>query len=89
MPAKAPLPEAFAYKISDKRLPWSKNTLYRYERLGYIKLSRVGGSTFLTSDTYNRLMSGEINLPQHSTRTREVKLARKTRPAAGERKAPR
>jgi hypothetical protein len=59
-----------AYRIGDERLPWSRETFYRWESLGLIKLARVGGKTLVLAATVEDLLAGRIAIPPHPARLR-------------------
>jgi hypothetical protein len=63
-----PSVQPLAYRIGDPRLPWTRLTFYRWEKLGLIRLSRVGGKTMIRSETVKALLDGKIAVPQHAFR---------------------
>jgi hypothetical protein len=62
-----------AYQINDAALPWSRTTLYRWEKLGLIKLLRVGGKTLILAETVEDILAGRIRLPEHPSRKTRLK----------------
>jgi hypothetical protein len=60
-----------AYQVSGPLpIPYGRNTLYRWEKLGLIKLLRIGGKTLLTDETIEDILSGKIKPPDHPSRLR-------------------
>jgi hypothetical protein len=60
-----------AYPIygPDNPLPYARSSYYRLEKLGLIRLIRVGGKTMISAGDVEGILSGRIKIPQHSTRT--------------------
>jgi hypothetical protein len=61
MPSKPPV---VAYSVSDPSLPYPRNSWYRFERMGVLKLHRNGGKTFVLGEDVEGIVSGRINLPK-------------------------
>jgi hypothetical protein len=57
-----------AYSITDSPLPFGRNTFYRWEKAGLIKLMRVGGKTLIAAETVDDILSGKIKPPDHPAR---------------------
>jgi hypothetical protein len=71
-------PVAIAYSISDPSLPYKRNSWYRFERLGLLKLTRNGGKTFVRGEDVEGVVSGRIKIADHPARKHrpEPKAAR-------------
>ena len=55
-----------AYELTNCGLPFSRGTLYRWERLGLIKLLRVASKTLISADTIQAILDGRIVLPKNA-----------------------
>jgi hypothetical protein len=60
-----------AYPIygPNRPLPYTRSSYYRWEKMGLIKLIKVGGRTMISAEDVEGILSGRIKIPQHSTRT--------------------
>jgi hypothetical protein len=58
-----------AYPLDDCGLPFSRGTLYRWEKLGLIKLLRVASKTLISAETVEDILAGRIALPRNSGMT--------------------
>jgi hypothetical protein len=78
----APKPRAYPITGPGNPLPYKRNSYYRWERMGLIKLKRIGGKTLITAETVDAILSGEIAIPEHVARKHrpEPKTPRKGRP---------
>jgi hypothetical protein len=61
-------PLAYPLYGPDNPLPYKRNTYYRWERLGLIKLIRVGGRTMISAEDVTRILSGKVEIAPHSSR---------------------
>jgi hypothetical protein len=68
-----------AFSVSDKRLPWSRATLYRWERAGLIPLLRIGGKTLIAASVVDDILAGRIAIPDHPARLHRP-VSRKAKP---------
>jgi hypothetical protein len=57
-----------AYPVGAAPIPFSRATLFRWERAGLIKLIRLGGRTLISDETVNALLTGKIAVPEHPRR---------------------
>jgi hypothetical protein len=70
-----------AYSITDSPLPFGRNTHYRWEKAGLIKLVRIGGKTLISAETVDDILNGKIKQPDHpARRKRPEPTRRKGRP---------
>jgi hypothetical protein len=77
-----------AYPIygPDNPLPYKRNSYYRWDKAGLIKLIRVGGKTLISAADVEGILSGRIQIPQHTSRKRLLEPKTRT---GGKRKAAR
>jgi hypothetical protein len=73
---------ALAYELRNTPLPFSRQTFYRWEKLGFIKLQRVGSKTLISAETVENILSGKIVLPRNSGMTKPPKPRRRSKPEA-------
>ena len=70
-----PFVPKLAYPLNDLPIPIGKAALYRWERLGLIKLWRVGAKTLLSHETIEDIVAGRIALPEHHSRRNAKAMA--------------
>jgi hypothetical protein len=63
-----PFVRQIAYPVSRMPVPISARSLYRWERMGLIRLVRVGGRTMIEDVELDRIMSGKVAIPPHARR---------------------
>jgi hypothetical protein len=78
-----------AYELTNCGLPFSRNTLYRWEKLKLIKLLRVASKTLISAETVEDILAGRIALPRNAgmtkppmSRARQRKAEQQTSAAA-------
>jgi hypothetical protein len=54
---------AYTLGADDLPIPVSRASLYRWEKMGWISLTRIGGKTVILDSEIDRILSGEANLP--------------------------
>jgi hypothetical protein len=59
-----PVVKPLAYSVSDPALPYKRNSWYRFERLGLIKLHRNGGKTFVLAEDVEGIVGDPHPQPQ-------------------------
>jgi hypothetical protein len=59
-----------AYPLDDCGLPFSRATLYRWEKLKLIKLLRVASKTLISAETVEAILAGRIALPRNAGMTK-------------------
>jgi hypothetical protein len=62
-----------AYELHDTGLPFNRQTFYRWESLGLIKLLRIGSKTLLSAETRDAILDGSIQLPKNAGMTKPPK----------------
>jgi hypothetical protein len=67
MPTPKPPVPLRAYELTATPLPFSRNTFYRWERIGVIpRMLRLGGKTLLQATTVEAILAGEITMPRNA-----------------------
>ena len=74
---KQPVPPC-AYELTNCGLPFSRGTLYRWEKLGLIKLLRVASKTLISSETVEDILAGRIALPRNAGMRKSPSVTRQT-----------
>ena len=69
-----------AYELTATPLPFSRNTYYRWEKLGLITLLRVGAKTLISAETVEAILSGKVVLPRNPGMTKPPKPRRGVKP---------